>query len=71
MEGTSSNPAMMVRPWKPLRGSKNVFVENDLKQFKTSAANVVLSEGSCDNLFIGAECKVSDLGSNNSIRMIK
>jgi hypothetical protein len=71
MEGTSSNPAMMVRPLKPLRGSKNVFVENDLKQFKTSAANVVLSEGSCDNLFIGAECKVSDLGSNNSIRMIK
>ncbi len=71
MEGTSINPAMMVRPWKPLRGSKNVFVENDLKQFKTSAANVVLSEGSCDNLFIGAECKVSDLGSNNSIRMIK
>ncbi len=71
MEGTSSNAAMMVRPWKPLKASKNVFVGNDIKQFKTSSPNVVFSEGSCDNLFMGSECKVSDLGSNNSTRMIK
>lgn len=71
MEGTSSNPAMMVRPWKPLKGSQNVFVGNDIKQFKTSSPSVVFGEGSCDNLFMGAECKVSDLGSNNSTQMIK
>jgi hypothetical protein len=71
IEGTSSKPAIMVMPLKPLKASQNVFLGNDLKQFKTSAPSVVISEGSCDNLFIGAECTLSDLGSNNSVRMIK
>jgi hypothetical protein len=69
MEGVSINPAVMVRPWKPLKGSKNVFVDNDLKQFKTSAAEVVFGKDACNNLFVGPTCKVSDLGSNNSIQM--
>lgn len=71
MEGVSSMPAVRVRPWKPLKGSKNVFVDNDLKQFKTSAADVVFDKDTCDNLFIGPKCKVSDLGSNNSVQMTK
>jgi len=71
MEGTSSGPAMFVRPWKPLKGSKNVFVDNDLKQFKSSTADVVFEKDACNNLFIGPSCKVNDLGSNNSIQMTK
>jgi hypothetical protein len=71
MEGTSSNPAIVVRSYKLLKGSKNVFVGNDLKQFTTSSPDVVIGKGSCDNFFIGAECKVSDLGSNNSIQVTK
>ncbi len=71
MEGVNSMPAVLVRPWKPLRGSKNVFVDNDLKQFKSSTADVVFDKDTCDNLFIGPKCKVSDLGSNNSIQMTK
>ena len=71
MEGTSSNPAVAIGVWKPLKGSKNVFVDNDLKQFKTSAADVVFDKDTCDNLFIGPKCKVSDLGSNNSVQMTK
>jgi hypothetical protein len=71
MEGVSINPAVMVRPWKPLKGSKNVFVDNDLKQFKTSAAEVVFGKDACNNLFVGPTCKVSDLGSSNLIETIK
>jgi hypothetical protein len=71
MEGVSSRPAIGVRPWKPLRGSKNVFVDNDLRQFKSSAADVVFDKDTCNNFFIGPSCKVGNLGSNNSIQMIK
>jgi hypothetical protein len=70
-EGVSVNPAIMVRPWKPLKGSKNVIVDNDLKQFKSSAADAVFGKDSCNNLFIGPSCKVNDLGSNNLIQMTK
>lgn len=71
MEGMSSRPAIHIRPWKPLKGSKNVLVDNDLRQFKSSAADVVFEKDACNNLFIGPSCKVNDLGSNNSIQMTK
>jgi hypothetical protein len=71
MEGTSSRPAMGVRIWKPFKGSKNVFVDNDVSQFKTSAVHVALDKDTCNNLFIGSSCKVIDLGSYNSIQMTK
>jgi len=71
MEGVSSRPAMSVRLLKSLKGSKNVFVDNDLKQFKSSTADLVFEKDSCNNLFIGPSCKVNDLGSNNSIQMTK
>jgi hypothetical protein len=69
MEGMSSQSAVIVRPWAPLKASKNVFVDNDFKQFKTSAADVTFDKDTHSNLFIGHSCKVSDLGSNNSIQM--
>ena len=71
MEGVSSMPAVVVRPWKPLKGSKNVFVDNDLRHFKSSAASMVFGKDACNNLFVGPTCKVSDLGSNNLIQMAK
>jgi hypothetical protein len=71
MEGVSSRPAMFVRLLKSLKGSKNVFVDNDLKQFKSSTADLVLEKDSCNNLFIGPSCKVNDLDSNHSIQMTK
>jgi hypothetical protein len=71
IEGTSTRPAMLIRPLKPLKGSKNVFVDNDLKKFKSSTADVVFDKDACHNSFIGHTCKVSDLGSNNSIYMAK
>jgi hypothetical protein len=67
MEGVSTTPAILVRPWQPLKGSKNVFVDNDLTQFKTSAADVIFEKDTHSNFFIGHSCKVSDLGSNNFI----
>jgi hypothetical protein len=71
VEGISSRPGVLVRPWKPLKGSKNVIVDNDLKQFKSSTADFVFEKDACNNLFIGPSCKVNDLGSNNSIQMTK
>ncbi len=59
MEGVSSKPAVLVRPWKPFKGSKNVFVDNDLRQFKSSAADVAFDKDTCNNLFIGQSCKVA------------
>lgn len=70
MEGTSNRPAIHIRPWKPLKGSKNVFMDNDLRQFKSSAVDVLFDKSSCNNLFIGPSCKLKDLGSNNLIQMI-
>jgi hypothetical protein len=71
IEGASSRPGIHVGTWKPLKGSKNVFVDNDLRQFKSSTADVVFDKDACNNLFIGPSCKVNDLGSNNSIQMTK
>ncbi len=71
MEGVSVNPAIMVRPRKPLKGSKNVIVDNDLKQFKSSKVDVLFDKDACNNLFIGPTCKMGDLGSNTSIQMTK
>jgi len=52
----SINPAVTVLPWKPLKGSKNVFVDNDLKRLKTSAGEVVFGKDAYNNLFIGHSC---------------
>jgi hypothetical protein len=71
MEGTSTKPAIGIRTWKPFKGSKNVFVSNDVSQFKTSAVHVALDKDTCNNLLIGPSCKVGDLGSNNTIQMTK
>ena len=70
-EGVSSRPAILVVPRKPLRGSKNVFMENDLSKFKGSTADVLFEKDACNNFFTGPTCKISDLGSNNSIQMTK
>jgi hypothetical protein len=71
LEGISSKPGVLVSPFKPFKGSKNFVIENDFKQFKTSAAEVVFGKDSCNNLFVGPTCKISDLGSNNLIQMSK
>lgn len=69
--GASSRPGIVVGPWQPLRGSKNVLMENDLTKFKGSTADVVFQKDASNNVYIGHGCKVSDLGSNNSIQMAK
>jgi len=71
IEGASSRAGIHVGTWKPLKGSKNVLIDNDLGKFKGSTADVVFDKDTCNNLFIGPTCKVSDLGSNNSIQMNK
>jgi hypothetical protein len=69
IEGSSSRPGIGVLPWKPLKGSNNFLMENDLSKFKGSTADVLFDKDACNNSFIGSMCKVSNLGSNNSIRM--
>lgn len=71
IEGSSSRPGIAVGPWKPLKGSQNVLIDNDLSKFKGSTADVVFEKDACENLFIGPKCKISDLGSNNLIQMTK
>jgi hypothetical protein len=71
IEGSSSRPGIGVLPWKPLKGSNNVLMDNDLSKFKGSTADVLFDKDACNNSFIGSRCKVSDLGSNNSIQMTK
>ncbi len=69
IEGASSRPGIYVGTLKPMKGSKNVFIDNDLRQFKSSAADVRFDKDTSNNLYIGLKCKVSDLGSNNSTQM--
>jgi hypothetical protein len=71
VEGVSVNPAIMTMPWKPFKASKNVVVDNDLRQFKSSKVDVLFAKDTCNNLFVGPACKVGDLGSNNSVQMTK
>jgi len=71
IEGASNRPAVLIRPWKPLQGSKNVLIDNDLSKFKGLTAYVNFEKDTCNNLFIGPACKVSDLGSNNLTQMTK
>ena len=71
LEGISSKPGVLVLPFKPFKGSKNFIIDNDFKQFKTSAAEIVFMKDSCNNLFVGPTCKIGDLGSNNFIQMSK
>jgi len=71
VEGDSVNAAIMTMPWKPLKGSNNVIMDNDLKQFKSSKVDVLFAKDACNNLFIGPACKVGDLGSNNISQMTK
>jgi hypothetical protein len=61
----------MTMPWKPFKASKNVVVDNDLRQFKSSKVDVLFAKDTCNNLFVGPACKVGDLGSNNSVQMTK
>ncbi len=71
VEGDSVNPAIMVMLWKPFKASKNVVVDNDLTQFKSSKVDVLFAKDTCNNLFVGPACKVGNLGSNNLIQMTK
>ncbi len=71
IEGTSSRSGMGVEPRKPLKGNRNVFMENDLTKFKGIKADVVFDKDACNNVYIGHSCKVSDLGSNNSVQVTK
>jgi hypothetical protein len=71
IEGSSSRPGIVIGPWKPLKASNNVLMENDLNKFNGLTADVFFDKDACNNLFIGPKCKVSDLGSNNSVQMTK
>ena len=71
IEGASNRPAIGVGPWKLFKGSKNIFVDNDLSQFKSPTVDVVFDKDASDNLFIGQKCNVGDLGTNNLIQMTK
>lgn len=71
LEGSGSKPTVVVMPWKPYKGSNNVFIDNDLTKFKSSTADVVFNKDTSDNLFIGQRCKVGNLGTNNSIQITK
>jgi hypothetical protein len=70
-EGSSSSPGVLVRTWSPLKGSRNVIMDNDLRQFQTLTADIVFAEGTRNNVFAGSKSKVSDLGSNHLIRMTR
>ena len=63
VEGDSVNPAIMAVPWKPFKASKNVIVDNDLKQFRSSKVDVLFAKDTCNNLFLGPACKMGNLGS--------
>jgi len=71
IEGASIRPGMVIGPLKPLKGDKNVLMENDLTKFKGLTADVVFDKNTYNNFYFGHGCKVSDLGSNNSIQMTK
>jgi len=67
IEGASSRAGIHVGTWKPLKGSKNVLIDNDLSKFKGLTGDVIFDKDACNNFYIGPTCKVSDLGSNNSV----
>ena len=46
-------------------------MDNDLSGFKGLTADVFFDKDACNNLFIGPTCRISDLGSNNSVQMTK
>jgi hypothetical protein len=69
MEGESNRPAVLIRPWKPLKASKNVLISNDFSQFKGLSAEVVFEKDASNNFYSGIRCKISDNGSNNVIQI--
>ena len=69
IEGASSRAGMIVGPAKPLKGNNNVFMENDLTKFKGLTTDVRFDKDARNNFYFGHSCKVSDLGSNNSIQI--
>ena len=71
IEGASNRPGISVGPWKPLKGSNNVLMGNDLSGFRGATADVGFDKDACNNVFVGPSCKVNDLGSNNSVQMTK
>lgn len=70
LEGTGGQ-AFHITPRKPMIGSQNVFVDNNIDLFKASVCDVFFDKEASYNLFIGPSCKVNDLGSNNLIQMTK
>jgi hypothetical protein len=53
IEGAGSRPGIHVGTWKPLKGSKNVFIDNDLSKFKGLTADVLFDKDACNNFYIG------------------
>jgi hypothetical protein len=50
-----------------LKGSNNVIVGNDFRQFKGSLSDVIFRKGANNNLFLGNSGTVDDQGSGNKI----
>jgi hypothetical protein len=71
IEGVSSRSGLGVEPRKPLKGNRNVFMENDLTKFMGLTADVFFDKDAGNNFYIGHSCKVSDLGSNNLVQITK
>ncbi len=66
LSGTG-NQGLAVMPWGPLKGSNNVIVGNDFRQFKGSLSDVIFRKGANNNLFLGNSGTVDDQGSGNKI----
>ena len=63
--------AMSIRPFGPLKASNNVFVGNDLSQFKASVVDVALDKGANNNILLGSSGTVLDLGTGNQTTGLK
>jgi hypothetical protein len=70
IEGVGRN-ALSVMPFGPLKASNNVFVGNDLSQFKASVVDAALNKGANNNMFLGSSGTVSDLGTGNQTTGLK
>ena len=70
IEGTGSH-AFHITPRKPLTGSNNVLVGNDMSQFKATVVDVFFDKGAKNNVFSGSSGTVTDLGEANQITGLK
>lgn len=57
--------------WLGSRASSNEVDGNDFEQFKAVVADVMLNKGANDNVVVGSNGSVSDLGAGNEIRGLK